>query len=74
MKTKKITKQFKKMLILTGIYLVFAALVSISVISIINNSIVAHTTDSSILKSTNDTNNASTMKIKIIIFILILIL
>lgn len=60
MKTKKITKQFKKMLILTGIYLVFAALVSISVISIINNSIVAHTTDSSILKSTNDTNNAST--------------
>ncbi|MHB1382693.1 MAG: hypothetical protein ACYCXJ_10810, partial [Thermoleophilia bacterium] len=60
MKTKKIPKQFKKMLILTGIYLVFAAIISIFIISIINNSIVVHTTDSSILKSANDTNNAST--------------
>jgi hypothetical protein len=55
----KSRKQFKKLLILTGIYAIFAAIISFSVIFIINNSIVTHTGDISNIKSVTESSNVT---------------
>jgi hypothetical protein len=53
----KSRKQFKKLLILTGIYAIFAAIISFLVIFILNNSIVIHTGDVSNIKSIDGSSN-----------------
>jgi hypothetical protein len=70
----KSRKHFKKLLILTGIYAIFAAIISFSVIFVINNSIVTHidgvsnikgvTESSNVTESNNITTSQKTMNIQ----------
>ncbi|MCL4377638.1 MAG: hypothetical protein M1409_04540 [Actinobacteria bacterium] len=55
----KSQKQFKKIVLLTGIYAIFAAIISFSVIFIINNSIVMHADDVANIKSVTESSNAT---------------
>lgn len=61
MKLIKTNKKFTKILILTGMYAVLAFIISISVISVINNSIVTHINgfeiNNSIVAQTNNVSN-----------------
>lgn len=59
----KSRKQFKKIVLLTGIYAIFAAIISFSVIFIINNSIVTHTDDVSNIKSATASSNITTSSV-----------
>ncbi|MCX6383835.1 MAG: hypothetical protein NTV16_05025 [Actinobacteria bacterium] len=56
-------KQFKKIVLLTGTYAIFAAIISFSVIFIINNSIVTHTDDVSNIKSAAESSYITTSSV-----------